>query len=935
MKAIPSSTYRVQLNPAFGFADALKILPYLSRLGISCFYASPIFKARQGSTHGYDVVDPTRLSMELGAPEEIEELFSQVKAHGMGWLQDIVPNHVAFDAENRMLTDVLENGPNSQYYHFFDVEWDHPYEGIKGRILAPFLGDYYGVSLEDGSIQLLYDEEGFAAVYYDKRFPIKIESYADLLTHRLDSLRRKMVTTDPDLIKLHGILGVLFILKMMPSGLVSEDRYSQIRFIKVMLWELYHQNDLIRQHVEDTIAILNDRPDRPASVEWVDSLLRDQFFRLSYWKVAVEEINYRRFFNINDLISLKVEDDNVFEATHSLVFDLARAGKITGIRIDHIDGLYDPARYLERLVRRVPDLFLVVEKILSLGEALPESWAVDGTTGYDFMNWVNGLFCKCENETAMSRVYQRFTGIQEPCGRIVYEKKRFIAIGRMAGDIENLAHVVKQLAGRYRRGSDLTLLGLKRAIREFLAHLPVYRTYISGDSSRDQDRGYVEAAVGQAMGQNPDLSHELGFIEDLHDPDFLGGLSSKDQAEWLHAVMRFQQLTGPLMAKGFEDTALYVYNRLLSLNEVGGHPDKLGISVASFHALNRERARLQPHALNATSTHDTKRGEDVRARISVLSEIPREWEAKLRSWSRINRRLKTAANGQKAPHPNDEYALYQSLLGAMPFGGIHADDFVQRIKAYTIKAIREAKTHSNWLTPNEDYESAICSFIDAILDFQQNRPFLDSFTLFQKRVAWYGIWNSLSQALLKMTSPGIPDFYQGSELWDLNLVDPDNRRPVDFELRSAWLTEIERRQNEDILGLIRELLSTREDGRVKLFLIHRTLKARNEHRELFRDGQYLAVDIKGQHRGHAVAFLRQRDDRWGLIAVPRLVTDLVAEDQCPIGEAVWGSTRLTLPFAGRMRWKHVITDQTLESRGSLALGHLFEHFPAAFLLRMA
>lgn len=933
MKLIPTSTYRLQLNAAFGYAEALKIIPYLSRLGISCVYASPIFKARQGSTHGYDVVDPNRFNAELGSPEELEALFRLVKARGMGWLQDIVPNHMAFDAENRMLIDMLENGPNSKYYHFFDIEWDHPYEGIKGRLLAPFLGDFYGESIEDGSIRLLYGEDGFSATYYDKRFPIKIESYADLLTYRLDALRQKLAPADSDLIKLHGILGVLYILKTMPSGLVSDDRYSQIRFIKVMLWELYNQNDCIRQHVDDTIAVLNDRPDRPASIEWVDRLLGDQFFRLSYWKVAVEEINYRRFFNINDLISLKVEDRSVFEATHALIFQLIQEGKISGIRIDHIDGLHDPTRYLERLTQRIPHVYTVVEKILGDAERLPEYWAVDGTTGYDFMNAVNALYCKAENEKALSRVYVRFTGMDEPFDQVVYEKKRFIALRRMAGDIENLARLVKQLASRFRRGSDLTLLGLKRAILEILSHFPVYRTYISADSFRGEDRCFVSDAVGKAKRQNPDWSHELAFIDDLHNPEFLNALSPKDKSEWLHAVMRFQQLTGPLMAKGFEDTALYVYNRLLSLNEVGGHPEKIGMSVSTFHDFNRARFQSHPHTLNATATHDTKRGEDARARLNVLSEVVHEWDVKLKLWGKINSRLKVSVNGQKAPHPNDEYALYQSLLAALPFEGFDADDFVRRIKDHTLKAVREAKIHTNWLAPDQAYESATSSFIDGILERDQNRRFLDSFNAFQKRIAQYGIWNSLSQTLLKMTSPGIPDFYQGSELWDLSLVDPDNRRPVDFELRDGYLSDIESREELDILELIRDLLISREDGRIKLFLIHRTLKARNGNSDLFREGSYLPVSGKGRKAKHVVAFLRQRGDQRALIAVPRLLTGLVEEDRAPLGKSVWGDTRLAIPHADRICWKNVVSGQILESAGFLAVADLFEHFPVAFLLR--
>lgn len=932
MKSVPVSSYRVQLNPRFGFKDLSRIVPYLSRLGISWLYVSPIFKARRGSMHGYDVVDPTEVNPELGTPEDLDHLFETVKASGMGWLQDIVPNHMAFDAQNRILMDVLESGPNSRYFQFFDVEWDHPFEEIKGRILAPFLGDFYGESLEAGHIHLLFDVDGFAVSYYDHRFPIKIDSYADLLTHRLDKLKKKISPSDPDLIKFHGILGVIYTLRTFHHGETLDERYNQIRFIKMMLWELYNNNKHIGKYIDYIVRISDVGTGKPSSIEWMDRLLFQQYFRLSYWKVAVEEINYRRFFDINDLISIRVEERSVFDFLHALIFKWLREKKITGVRIDHIDGLYDPAQYLERLRESIPDTYTVAEKILHPAEPLPAHWPVDGTTGYDFLNVVNGLFCDAERARAMTSLYARFGGTDQPFQRLVYEKKRFIALRRMAGDIENLARVIRKLAGRYRRGSDLTLLGLKRAILEFLSHFPVYRTYFGEGLARKEDPLYVDQALQAARAEYPELSHELAFIENLHNREFLTALPPADRSEWLRAVMRFQQFTGPLMAKGCEDTALYVYHRLLSLNEVGGDPDRFGISVASFHDFMRSRLRTQPDTLNATSTHDTKRGEDVRARINVLSEIPREWEGKLRRWTLINRKLKPIVNGKAVPDVNDEYALYQTMLGAWPHESAEREAFVERLKHYAVKALREAKVHSNWLSPNTEYEAALCTFIDRILSPEQNSLFLEAFLPFQKRIAAYGTWNSLAQTLLKTTAPGIPDFYQGTELWDLSLVDPDNRRPVDYSIREAYLTDIERREATDMLGLIEELLTTRETGRLKLFLIYRALKIRNRHAALFERGEYLPIEVKGRHRRHVVAFVRRHEGACALVAVPRLLVDLVGENDCPLGAKIWGSTSLSVGFARQKQWTNALTGQAVTGGSRILAASLFDRLPVALLL---
>ncbi len=927
---IPTATYRIQFNPSFGFRMAKNIVPYLVDLGISDIYASPIFKARRGSLHGYDVVDPNQLNPELGTKAHFEELIGELKPRGMGWLQDIVPNHMAFDYENQMLMDVLENGQSSRYFGFFDIEWDHPYESIKRRLLAPFLGRFYGESLEEGEIRLRYTKNGFGLHYYNQVLPLRVESYVLLLTYRLDVLKKKLGADHPDYIKL---LGILYILKTLLPTAEANERYDQIRFVKTTLWEIYIQNRDIGKFIRENIKIFNGKRGNPESFNLLNDLLSEQLFRLSFWKVATEEINYRRFFNINELLSLKIEDEDVFNHIHSLIFKLIEGGKISGLRIDHVDGLYDPTNYLKRIRERAGDLYIVVEKILDLDEEIPSFWPVQGTTGYDFMNYVNGLFCKREHEKQFNRIYANFSTRTIPYDELVSEKKRLILGKHMAGDVDNLAHLMKAISSRDRYGSDITIYGLKRALVEVMAQFPVYRTYIGKGAPNETDCSYVKVAIEKAKGSNPGLLNELQFIERFLLLDFGGYLSEDEKNQWIQFVMRFQQFTGPLMAKGFEDTTLYVYNRLLSLNEVGGNPSKFGISTGEFHRFNEKRAHCWPHSLSATSTHDTKRGEDTRARINVLSEIPRQWEGNIKTWSKINRRKKKRVNGRSVPDRNDEYFLYQTLIGAFPFDGGDYHQFIERMKQYVIKAVREAKVHTAWLKPDTEYEHAFISFVEDILSPSEGNPFLKAFFPFQKKVSHYGIFNSLSQTLIKLTSPGVSEFYQGTELWDLSLVDPDNRRPVDFGKRRTYLQEIRERARLDILSLINELLRTREDGRIKLFLIYRGLKVRNEYAEVFQGGAYIPLEVGGKLKDHIIAFARNHGRKWAITVVPRFLTTLIGDGEYPFGQNVWDDTHIPLPQGISGQWENGITDQLLKGESKLPIGEVLGHFPVALLLR--
>lgn len=938
---IPKSTYRLQFNNTFGFNNAKEIVQYLSELGVSDIYASPIFKAVKGSMHGYDAVDPNQLNPELGSEEDFDRLVEEYKKYNMGWLQDVVPNHMSYSAENQWIVDLLENGPNSRFFNFFDIEWNHPHASVRQRVLAPFLGKYFQEVLEDGELVLTYEAEGFSIYYFDNRFPLKMESYTDILSFRMSNLQSKLGKNHPDVIK---YLAVLYILRSLPASEEIDERYSQIKFVKGMLYELFTGNDVIKEFIDESLRIFNGRKGVPESFNLLERLLAEQYFRLAYWKVANEEINYRRFFNISGLISLKMENEEVFNRVHTLILKLIRDEKVSGIRIDHVDGLYDPTTYLNRLRGRVQENYLVVEKILELEEELPAEWPVEGTTGYEFVNYVNGIFVKKENERLFTDLYQRFSGFTTPYQRVVAEKKRLIIQTRMAGEVERLAFLVEAVSSIDRYGIDITMHGLKRALEEILTYFPIYRTYINAENYTERDKRYLEDLFRRVSRINPRLNHEFNYICNLLMLSFREHFTEEQKKIALDFVMKFQQLTGPLMAKGFEDTALYVYNRLISMNEVGGNPGRFGITSDEFHKYCQKRAQRWPYSMNATSTHDTKRGEDTRARINVLSEIPEEWEDKINTWSRLNAASRITINEDVIPDRNDEYFLYQTLIGSYPFGQPDNQAYIQRIKEYIVKAIREAKVHTAWIQPDEEYETAYGSFIEKILTPAEGNHFLIDFSAFHRKIAFYGMLNSLSQALIKFTSTGVPDIYQGTELWDLSLVDPDNRRPVNFELRRRMLEEIKSASETNRLKYTGEIMQNMPDGRIKMYLMHLALRTRNENRELFLDGEYIQLGTGGRHGANLIAYARKLKSQWAVVLAPRFLTELVREDQLPIGNEVWADTMIEMP-PGVKVWKNVFTGETsslggTSSRsgersrtgGPIQVGELLRNFPAALLL---
>jgi len=917
---IPRATYRLQFHPQFTFTDAQKIVGYLSQLGISDIYASPILKSIKDSMHGYDIVDPAQINPSLGGKAGFDQLISQAQGYGLGWVQDIVPNHMAFDSENRLLMDILENGPRSKYYPFFDIQWDHPYDHLKGKLLAPFLADIYGKCLDKNEIKLNFDEDGFNIRFYASKFPLKIDSYAKVLASNLTWLEGKIQREDKDYLQ---FLEISNHFKNLNGPLDSNDHYNQLALIKAQLWKLYLSNGIIKGYIDSLIESFNGTPGDPHSLNKLDELLSDQYFKLSFWKVGNEELNYRRFFTINGLLSVHVENQEVFEYTHNFIFQLIKSGQITGVRVDHVDGLYDPIAYLNKLRQRDTDLCITVEKILDINEHLPSGMPVQGTTGYDFMNVVNGVFIDRGNENAFDRFYVSYTGQDISYRNMVSEKKKLFMGQQMAGDIDNLAHLLKQIINGDRYGRDMTMYALRRSIVEIMAQFPVYRAYMGEQDLAEKDKVHIKEAIALAENKNPGLINELDFISKILLLEFTPDVSPKKKDQYYYFTQKFQQFSGALMAKGAEDTTFYIYNKFISINEVGGDPSVFGLLLKDFHEFMIERQAKWPYTMNATSTHDTKRGEDVRARLNVLSEIPKQWQQQVTLWSNLNKNKKKMINGATAPDKNDEYFIYQTLVGAYPFDEKEQETFIQRMKEYIVKAIREAKIHTTWIKQDLDYEEACIHFIQELLKQDGKNDFLDSFLPFQKKIAFDGILNSLSQTLLKLTCPGIPDFYQGTELWDFTLVDPDNRRPVDYHSRMDFLQEI---QSKDSADFIKMIIQNKNDPKIKLFAITKVLEIRKQYADLFLKGEYIPLEIDGTLNKHVIAFARKFGELWTITAVPRFSREFIEQGHH------WKEASLTLPKEAPQQWKNAFTGEGLNISGNISLKDLFSQFPVIFLV---
>jgi (1->4)-alpha-D-glucan 1-alpha-D-glucosylmutase len=926
--AVPTSTYRLQFTPAFGFNDAAATVPYLHALGIGHMYASPYLKARPGSTHGYDVVDPNALNPEIGTPAEHAAMVTAAQAVGMGQLLDFVPNHMGVGPDNPWWVDVLEWGERSAYADFFDIDWQPLKPELRGKVLVPTLGDHYGRVIEAGELKLTFQPEkgSFSIAYFENVYPLALKSYADVL-------QRAVRGGTPALQPLAALFAAFAQAASRPEGMAEMRAvFTRAADAKAQLAGAAREPGIaaaIERAVEEFTVVPGD----PRRADPLDALLQDQFYRLAYWRVAVDEVNYRRFFDINDLAGLRVEDAAVLGETHRLAFEMIAAGTLQGLRIDHIDGLYNPGGYCNLLKERADalgqPLYVVVEKILAPFERLRASWLIAGTTGYEFANLVNGLFVDSRVEAAFDRIYARAIGREPDYDEIAYEAKRRIMSINLASELTVLATSLSRIAASDRRSSDFTFNGLREALIDVIAAFPVYRTYVVSEEIESEDREFIEAAVGVAQLRSPLYDESLfTFIADVLTVRAAAPDNGYDRNEVLRFAMRFQQYTSPVMAKSIEDTVFYRYVRLISLNEVGGDPTRFGTSVGEFHAANAERAATRPHTMLATSTHDHKRGEDVRTRIDALTETPGGWSRALRRWSRVNRTKRGTVRGFPAPDPNDEYLLYQTLIGTWPTGWTDPADvsddayaqYVERIVAYMQKAQREAKWRTSWSNPDVSYEELTAEFVRTILERADEARFPGELSSFVAELAPTAMISSLAQVVLKCTAPGVPDIYQGCELWDHSLVDPDNRRAVDYAVRAAMLAQVA----GDPAGARASWL----DGRVKLFVTWKILQLRTERRTTFLDGPYTPLEVDGALNEHIIAFARTDI----IVIAPRLVHDLVRAND-GVARLELGDETVGLPAGAPARFRDIFTDATIDVHdGRVSVGAALGAFPVSVLV---
>lgn len=966
----PLSTYRLQLHAGFNFADAETLLPYLQRLGIGDCYLSPVFEARPGSMHGYDVMRHDRLNPELGGDAGFARLASAVRERGMGLLLDIVPNHMGVGNDSIWWQDVLENGRASEYAEYFDIDWEPLKSDMQGKLLLPILGDQYGNELESGRIQIEIENGVGRVKYFDHVMPLAPrslplifpeETLEDLPQNLRDLLRDLWSHVPPN--------------STADSGLAAQRR-AQLQEIQPRVRKALADPEN-QPAIAAALKEVNGRPGDPHSFDRLHAVLEEQPYRLAFWRVSAEEINYRRFFDINDLVGLRMENPAVFAATHCLIRRMLANKQITGLRVDHCDGMFNPRQYLIRLQMlhiasqccgaepsgpvgengiedTVRDavrgydwslaqgpLYVVVEKILEPREALPREWPVRGTSGYDFIHFANQVFIQQENRKRFDDLYASMIGRTPDPEEVIYRAKLQVMQNALSSETHVLTNLLSHLGSADRRARDFTDNLLGAVIRETIACFPVYRTYIDDRGQyTERDRMYIHQAIARAKYRSPDT--DTSAFDFLRDTLLLHGRSGAeiDQRE-LYFALKFQQLTGPVMAKGVEDTAFYRFNRFISANEVGSSIGSFGIPVDTFHASNLERLENSPDAMLATSTHDTKRSEDVRNRLNVISEMARLWPAFVRRAQRLNARFKqTIEDGRVAPSANEEYLIYQTIAGAWPWKMNSTEDrrqFIERLQQYMTKALSEAKINLSWVNPNERYVAAVHAFIAGILTPDADgteRKFVAALALLLPSLKLFGAVNSLAQVVLKVASPGVPDFYQGCEMWDLSLVDPDNRRSVDFGTRTEALDMMLRKaEAEGALAACREVMATLDDGRMKLWTTHRALQTRAAMRAVFHRGEYVPLRAADDYAQHVIAFMRRLGEECVLAVVPRFACTLMRHRvEMPLGEA-WGDAALIVEECADMRLRNVFTDEeiTVPPDGRIPLARLFADFPVALL----
>lgn len=907
---IPVATYRLQFSKKFTFAEATRHIPYLRRLGISHCYASPYLKACPGSEHGYDIVDHSEINPEIGSYEDFERFIAELQNNGMGLIADIVPNHMAImDSSNAWWMDVLENGQSSSYASFFDIDWYPVKKTLQNKILLPVLSSHYGNTLEQQELQLTFDAGlgEFSVNYYQHRCPIDPQTYSFILSSQHEQLQRYFAADDLVFLEYQTIDNSF---SKLPSRTetaeeIIEERNRDKEVFKKQLAKLCADNLPLVDFINFRVAEINRIAGEDGELH---ALLEQQVYRLAYWRVAGDEINYRRFFDINELAGLRIEDDKVFDASHQLILSLIEQRKIQGLRIDHADGLHDPVGYYQHLNNKIsailnvevkpdtPPIYIVAEKIVANYEYLSSNWPIHGTTGYEFANIVNGVFIDAAAEKQLTHCYVRFIGHKQDFEELVYAARKYVMTTALASELNVLANQLSKIADASSKTRDYTLYGVRNALSEVVACFPVYRTYINSQTVSKEDSQYINWAIEHAKQRSRAADKTVfEFVRHILLQQHKSGVAAKDLLKF---VMKFQQYTPPVMAKGHEDTGLYLYNRLISLNEVGGDPRNFGNSVNAFHYFNQGRVKKWPHTMLCLSTHDTKHSADMRARVNILSEIPRQWQETVFRWRRLNKSKKTKMTKAVIAR-NDEYLFYQVLIGTWPLTRLtdaELAEYQERIRTYMIKAVREAKQYTSWLNPNEEYEQAVSQFIRRCLN--ANSSFLTHFVAFERQIRKPGLYNALAQAVLHTTAPGMPDIYQGNELWQFSLVDPDNRRPVDFSGLGALLTGMEAalaKPGLDRPKYINSLLETIEDGRIKLFVITQTLHFRHHYAALFQDGEYLKIDVHGTGANQLLAFARKDQNDFAVIVVPRLITRLLDPTLNPSLDDVWADTWLELP----------------------------------------
>lgn len=889
-----ASTYRLQFHEGFTFQDLLPLLPYLDELGISTIYAAPIFSATPGSQHGYDVTDPHTINPAIGSRHQLNELYRALEQRDMHWLQDIVPNHMAFTPHNLRLMDVLERGPHSPFYNYFDIDWNHPSAALHGRLMTPFLGQPLDTCLDQQEITLHFSAEGFTINYYDAHYPLSVPAYQMLLE----------LIAATEITRFH-------LEEFIAQARVLKDFDAWQTYKKNWITQLCH-NQAYLHGLQNIAAAMNQ------DKTLLKNLLAQQYYALSYWKDTEREINYRRFFTINGLICLRMEDPAVFNEYHTLLHTLYKEHIIQGLRIDHIDGLQNPTEYIERLRALFgDDCYIIAEKILEEHETLPSSWPIQGTSGYQFLSQVNQLFTNRAGAEKLLTLYHALVPENKSYEEVVATNKKLILTQYMGGEWDNLTRYffTLKLQDQHSRHRIKEALGL------MMRSMPVYRIYPRQIPLANENLAFMELTFRDALALDGDFHDELTYLYNLFttppkDPDHHHRI--------LHFLHRCMQFTGPLTAKGIEDTTFYMYNPLLAHVEVGDSPATLGISIQAFHERMIARRRLVPLALNTTATHDTKRGEDARLRLSTLSEIPELWETAVEKWLCLHKDLRARIHGNPAPTRNDEYFIYQTIIAHFPHDLTVDADWMERLQEYIRKALREAKVNSSWEAPDTAYEEACHDFLNTLLT--PNSDFLkDALPLIQK-VTRAANHYSLGQTLLKITAPGIPDTYQGCELWDLSFVDPDNRRPVDYGKRASMLQQLTEAalQGQDAL---RACLHThRHEGIEKLFVTWKTLNFRKSHNALFAQGDYLPLPVEGDTALTAVAYARTFHQQWVIIIAP---LNLLETGDQPVD---WHTHRIKLPPQAPGQWKNIFTGQRFTTKKHLHLADVFEQFSPALLV---